>query len=85
MATRTRYTRAFKEQAVNMILQDGLSQIETAERLALSPKTLGHRITPLQRPSPEITGKGTTPQPLKLGYAIDDLPLIDLKTYRGIP
>ena len=45
MATRTRYTREFKEQAVNMVLQDGLSQIETAERLALSPKTLGHWIT----------------------------------------
>lgn len=44
MATRTLYTKEFKEQAVNMVLQDGLSQIETAERLALSPKTLANWI-----------------------------------------
>ena len=44
MTARIRYTREFKEQAVNMVLEDGLSQIETAERLSLSPTPLGYWI-----------------------------------------
>ena len=44
MTGRIRYTREFKEQAVSMVLEDSLSQNETAERLSFSPKTLSYWI-----------------------------------------
>ena len=40
MASRPRYSREFKEQADIMVVDDGMKQIEVAERLALSTKTL---------------------------------------------
>jgi transposase len=36
-----RYTKEFREQAVKLVLVDGLSQREAAGRLSISVKTLG--------------------------------------------
>ena len=58
MTGRIRYTREFKEQAVNMVLEDGLSQIETAERLSLSPKTLSYWIRTARQDAPSQRTKG---------------------------
>ena len=66
MPTRIRYTREFKEQAVNLILQDGLSQIETAERLSLSPKTLSYWIRTAKAGRTFAADKGTSGAEQKL-------------------
>ena len=60
MSARIRYTREFKEQAVNMVLEDGLSQIETAERLSLSPKTLSYWIRTAKAGRAFAADKGTS-------------------------
>lgn len=37
-----RYTKELREQAVKLVLVDGLSQLEAARRLSLSNKTLAN-------------------------------------------
>ena len=56
MASRPRYSREFKEQAVSMVLDDGMKQIDVAERLALSTKTLANWLS-TARSGKKLTGR----------------------------
>ena len=60
MTGRIRYTREFKEQAVSMVLEDSLSQNETAERLSFSPKTLSYWIRTAKAGRTFAADKGTS-------------------------
>ena len=42
------YTKEFCEQALKLVLVDGLSQLEAARRLSLSDKTLGNWVRAAQ-------------------------------------
>ena len=59
------YTKEFREQAVKLVLEEGLSLREAGQRLSLSPKTLQNwviaarkgtlkNVGPVQRPMTEI-------------------------------
>ena len=56
MASRPRWSRGSKEQAVSMVLDDGMEQIEVAERLALSTKTLADQSS-TARSGKKLTGR----------------------------
>jgi transposase len=43
------YTKEFREQALKLVLVDGLSQLEAARRLSLSDKTLGNWVRAAQK------------------------------------
>ncbi len=43
------YTKEFREQAVKLVLVDGLSQLEAGRRLSLSNKTLGNWVRAAQK------------------------------------
>jgi transposase len=48
-APKATYTKEFREQAVKLVLVDGLSQLEAARRLSLSNKTLGNCVRAAQK------------------------------------
>lgn len=56
-----RYTKEFREQAVKLVLVDGLSQREVAGRLSLSVKTLGAWVVAERKGT--LTNVGETQKP----------------------
>ena len=54
------YTKEFRDQAVKMVLADGLSASEAARRLSISMKTLAHWVANARHGKPVTTG---TPRP----------------------
>lgn len=57
-----RYTKEFREQAVKLVLVDGLSQREAAGRLSLSVKTLGAWIVAERKGTLAKVGEAQKPQ-----------------------
>lgn len=55
------YTKEFREQAVKLVLVDGLSQLEAALRLSLSNKTLGNWVRAAQKGKLTEIGKQQKP------------------------
>ena len=55
------YTKEFREQAVKLVLVDGLSQLEAARRLSLSNKTLGNWVRAAQNGKLTEIGKQQRP------------------------
>jgi transposase len=56
------YTKEFREQAVKLVLVDGLSQREAAGRLSLSVKTLGAWVVAEQKGTLAKVGETQKPQ-----------------------
>jgi transposase len=61
-APKANYTKEFREEAVKLVLGDGLSQLEAARRLSLSNKTLGNWVRAAQKG--ELTGIGKQQKPV---------------------
>jgi transposase len=57
-----RYTKEFREQAVKLVLVDGLSQREVAGRLSLSVKTLGAWVVAERKGTLTKVGETQKPQ-----------------------
>jgi len=60
-APKATYTKEFREQAVKLVLVDGLSQLEAARRLSLSNKTLGNWVRAAQNGKLTEIGKQQRP------------------------
>ena len=58
---KAKYTKALREQAVKLVLVDGLSQPEAARRLSLSNKTLGNWVRAAQKGKLAELGKQQKP------------------------
>ena len=56
------YTKEFREQAVKLVLVDGLSQLEAGRRLSLSNKTLGNWVRAAQKGKLTEIGKQQKPE-----------------------
>lgn len=52
MTTRRRYTQQFKDEAVRLVLQEGLPVPEAARRIEISDKTLANWVRPARRAKP---------------------------------
>jgi transposase len=55
------YTKEFREQAVKLVLVDGLSQLEAARRLSLSNKTLANWVRAARKGTLTEVGKQQRP------------------------
>ena len=57
-----RYTKEFREEAVRLIIEDGLSLPDVGRRLSLPPSTLGNWVK--AHKEGKLTGIGATRKPL---------------------
>ena len=55
------YTKAFKEEAAQLVLRDGLGQTEAARRLSISMKTLANWVAIARHGKPVTVGTARQP------------------------